>query len=566
MRNFFFLCLLATTFICTHAVGVEDEQLVFKKNYQKTLIAITKGKWDEALYLMDTLYQSELKKPDEFDFYYGKVLFQNRYYNRSIYKLKQYLGNISEGRNLTEAKELLPLAVEQAKYIYELKRVFFDGSVYEGGMYDMKPYGKGKMIWIDGSTYEGEWQGNDRSGKGKNTSVFGEIYEGIFKNNIKHGIGKLTWPDGSVYEGNFAYNVMEGDGTYTSKDGSKYIGNWFKGKRNGKGKQIYKDGEVLEGSWRDDEFVSGDYTRNDKKQFSDGRIFEGLMTNDTPSGNGKMIFPSGIVMIGKFAGELLNDENGEIRWPNKSYYKGSVKNGCVEGRGSYFFGMNNEFLADFPRTCVNLSSHLMNQYIGKGSFYIGSERNSYIGDFAYGFINGYGTRRSLSTLYNGYFKNNHLHGKGELKYLIDEDEEYWVSYVGDFVEDKWEGKGTLKLRDGSIYIGDFFQNMQHGNGMLKFPSGNIYEGQFKFNNQHGKGTISWKNGDKYVGDWLDGVRTGKGIYTWPSGEIHKGNWLNNKRQGYGWSIDPSGKVKKGYWKNDEFDKACRISCKDPIEE
>jgi hypothetical protein len=42
-------------------------------------------------------------------------------------------------------------------------------------------------------------------------------------------------------------------------------------------------------------------------------------------------------------------------------------------------------------------------------------------------------------------------------------------------------------------------------------------GQFKDDKQNGKGTYYFVNGNKYTGDWIDEKRVGQGVCTWTNG-------------------------------------------------
>ncbi len=46
-------------------------------------------------------------------------------------------------------------------------------------------------------------------------------------------------------------------------------------------------------------------------------------------------------------------------------------------------------------------------------------------------------------------------------------------------------------------------------------------GQFKDDKKNGKGTCYFADGDKYVGDWIDENRTGQGVFTWANGDRYE---------------------------------------------
>ena len=73
------------------------------------------------------------------------------------------------------------------KEIY--KKIYDDGSVYEGDFVDGKRTGKGKYTYTSGSVYEGDFVDGNFTGKGKYTYANGDVYEGDFVDgNFTKGI------------------------------------------------------------------------------------------------------------------------------------------------------------------------------------------------------------------------------------------------------------------------------------------------------------------------------------------------------------------------------------------
>ena len=141
-------------------------------------------------------------------------------------------------------------------------------------------------------------------------------------------------------------------------------------------------------------------------------------------------------------------------------------------------------------------------------------------------------------MYRGYWRENHLHGKGMLKSDAG-------MYSGDFIMHKICGFGRYDFSNGSVYIGDFKDNCFHGKGILGYDDEQVYEGDFFEGLRHGKGTMVFGNGDTYEGGWFEGRRTGtpqedgtaaatEGIYVAHDGkEVYQGGFLDNKRHGPG---------------------------------
>ena len=82
---------------------------------------------------------------------------------------------------------------------------------------------------------------------------------------------------------------------------------------------------------------------------------------------------------------------------------------------------------------------------------------------------------------------------------------------------------------GSEYVGDIINGKRTGKGTLYFSDGGTYEGDFLNDFANGKGTLTYINGDKYVGDFVDGEFHGKGTVFLKNGKKIKGKWLNGNR-------------------------------------
>ena len=77
-------------------------------------------------------------------------------------------------------------------------------------------------------------------------------------------------------------------------------------------------------------------------------------------------------------------------------------------------------------------------------------------------------------------------------------------YVGEFKDDKPNGKGTYTWSDGGKYEGEYKDGKKNGQGTKTWTNGDMYEGKFKVGKYHGQGTYTWNDGRKYVGEWKDG--------------------------------------------------------------
>ena len=56
----------------------------------------------------------------------------------------------------------------------------------------------------------------------------------------------------------------------------------------------------------------------------------------------------------------------------------------------------------------------------------------------------------------------------------------------------------------------------------------VYVGEWLDDKKNGQGTLTRKNGNKYVGDFLDGNMHGQGTFTYPNGDKRVGVWEYGK--------------------------------------
>ena len=121
----------------------------------------------------------------------------------------------------------------------------------------------------------------------------------------------------------------------------------------------------------------------------------------------------------------------------------------------------------------------------------------YNGDIYYGEINKknkeyYGRGIKIwkeGDKYEGEWKDNNKHGKG--KYIWGKinkkfEDDY---YIGDFINDKREGKGTKYYNSGSYYVGNWKNNKRNGKGIMYYKNGTKYDGEWLNNQKSGNGQI-----------------------------------------------------------------------------
>ena len=81
---------------------------------------------------------------------------------------------------------------------------------------------------------------------------------------------------------------------------------------------------------------------------------------------------------------------------------------------------------------------------------------------------------------------------------------------------------------GGTYIGELLNDKPNGQGTLTLPNGSTYSGFWKEGKPNGKGKLKKSDGRKYEGDFLNGKRHGLGKFSYPDGRQFEGEWGNGK--------------------------------------
>ena len=152
-----------------------------------------------------------------------------------------------------------------------------------------------------------------------------------------------------------------------------------------------------------------------------------------------------------------------------------------------------------------------------------------------------------------YLKNIPPNGKRKIYYPNGN-----IKYEGDYMNDKFEGKGILYYENGNKhYEGNFVNNKFEGKGIIYYENGDIgYEGDFENDKSEGKGIFYYENGIKgYEGDFVNNKFEGKGILYYENGDInYEGDFVNNKFEGKGILYYESGYINyEGDFDNNVFE-------------
>ncbi len=118
------------------------------------------------------------------------------------------------------------------------------------------------------------------------------------------------------------------------------------------------------------------------------------------------------------------------------------------------------------------------------------------------------------------------------------------------------GKGVIQFsssKNGSVtYLGDLLNGKANGKGYGLWKSGSAYDGNWKDNMRHGEGVFIWADGEKYEGEYQNDQRHGYGVYVAKAGR-YEGQWKEDMRHGEGKLYEANGKFKlQGIWEKDKL--------------
>ena len=219
-----------------------------------------------------------------------------------------------------------------------------------------------------------------------------------------------------------------------------------------------------------------------------------------------------------------------------------------------------------------LSEHLEN-ISGVSKFFENGDH--YMGDMKFGVPDGSGTLNTIMDgmgyTYVGEFKRGKKNGRGNLsskdnKYNYDggwkDDKKYGIGtlfdngdkYTGDFVDDKYNGNGTLCGKNGEIYECEFKDGKQNGLGRVTLVNGDIYIGNFENGKICDQVSIKYKNGESYDGYYKDNKKWGYGCFNFKNGDSYVGDFENDLFNGEGILTKSNGEIQKGIFKEGVFEK------------
>lgn len=111
-----------------------------------------------------------------------------------------------------------------------------------------------------------------------------------------------------------------------------------------------------------------------------------------------------------------------------------------------------------------------------------------------------------SITWSGACKDGFASGEGVLTFFLRGREH--SRYQGTLERGWAEGRGVLKMPDGSTYNGQWANSQENGTGRREWADGSWYEGGWKNGRPHGQGQFRRPDGKIFIGEWVDGVYEG----------------------------------------------------------
>ena len=201
-------------------------------------------------------------------------------------------------------------------------------------------------------------------------------------------------------------------------------------------------------------------SENGHIDYTDGRIFEGVVVNGKANGEGRMLLPNGEVTIGRFCDDVCVEPR-EIRYHTGGRYVGGFKDGNYHGQGKLTTSKNETFEGVWESN---------DEFDGVAHY-----RNGNII-----------TAHFVKLLPEG-------NGKSELP--------DGRVYEGPFVGGRANGRGKFTFKNGEVLEGVFANDFLVPTSFctVRWPDGRIYDGQLGKDYLEGEGTMVWKNGCKLTG-------------------------------------------------------------------
>jgi hypothetical protein len=197
--------------------------------------------------------------------------------------------------------------------------------------------------------------------------------------------------------------------------------------------------------------------------YPDGSIYVGETMNGLKKGFGKLTYPNGDTLEGKFNANSIFTGKGVWLMSNGIAFKGKWVDGLMEGHGKYIHKCGKEQEGFFSKGELLLHNVLLTL-----------DGIIYKGTLVSGKINGPGSMVTPSGItYTGGFVNGKYDGSGTLCHPKK------GKYVGEWKNGARCGMGFQTYKTGGTYKGEWKENMKDGQGKWESAAGHTMEGEFR---------------------------------------------------------------------------------------
>ena len=396
----------------------------------------------------------------------------------------------------------------------------------------------------------------------------GEILTGTLTNNLFTGRGILRIGDKYLYEGDWLEGDIHGRGKITKINEWRYSGSFDKNQLVGSGELMYFNGIT--------------YVSNFQGKLDEGQIDITLANNEKLKISYLDYELEGVIIDNTLIGF------GELNY-NNTVYKGSFSMPFDADR------IDEKSYSDEIKTARITSGEGRLTYSNSDTLHVRLDKDGSIGT---GRVNFGFTENGDSLYLEGTFRNGLLDGTGKKCFMYklykDDEQEYYMTYTGQFQGGAMHGKGVLYgmmdgygMADGlwedgmnggldvsmdgnwinnaftkgtmvektlsevyfyeATYTGEFLNNQIIGQGVLKSDEG-TYTGNFVDGYPHGQGVLKSDEGT-YTGNFTDGIPNGNGKYVYADGSIYEGEFHVGMPYGNGKYVYADGRIYEGEMKD-----------------
>ena len=285
-----------------------------------------------------------------------------------------------------------------------------------------------------------------------------------------------------------------------------------------------------------------------------GGTYTGEVVDSHPHGQGTLTLADGTKYIGEWKDSKFHGQ-GTLTAANGDKYVGEFTDGNLHGQGTFTWADGRKYVGEWKNDeswegIEYTSFGKVGRTISSGNWCEGCTPNekqlaivretnsgqiaatweilqiwggTYIGDVVDGRANGQGTLTwTNGSKYVGEYKDGKYYGRGTFTWSNGR------KYVGEWKEDKAHGRGTYTGADGTMYVGEWKEDKQYGQGTYTGADGEKYVGKWKNGKYYGQGTFTWADETKYVGKWRDGKFNGQGTLTAANGDKYVGEFKDDK--------------------------------------